>query len=553
MALEVTSFTELDESQVLQAEELLAQMLSEQLSGIDPKRGVLKELLLHFNAVFQEKNREELDRLRRSGSLLEITQDPSLAEDDAVDRIASNYGVTRNEGSKATGSVKVIIDRLQPITIAQGSIWEADGKQFIAPEAFAAKTSSANVVASSDRVLTPVGDGTYYFLIDLEAVEVGEASALKRDTTVVPQEPPLYFVTARAADDFTGGVDQETNEELISRLQMGIACKGLSGSLNMSAALRDEEEFADVIADSVIGYGDAEMLRDQHSLFPGSYGGRVDWYVRTQKRPQRLGLTKTATLVEKTSDGYGIWQFGISRDEAAAFYDVLSILPSGGSGLSGSYAVTEDIRSADMTSLANDGFLPDIQDAIEAVYSRFQAAVIRFKDTDTTTAGLTENVSTQDYDVVVRRLPLIAEIQDWVSGRGVRNRAGDVLIKAPIPCFLRISFSVELKPGTTEPDTDQIKTDIAELVNTYGFTGRLPASAISDVVHNSLSGIQYLSAIDILGDIRMPDGTVRRVRTSETLVVPDEPGTMTTARTVAFFVDPEDIAISVVTADIPEI
>ena len=500
-----------------------------------------------------EKNTEELDRLRRSSSLQEIQEDPSLADDDAVDRLASNYRVTRGEGEAATGTVRVVLDRLQPITVAQGSIWEADGQSFVTESSFSAKTSAAGVVSSTDRVITPVGDGNYFFILDLVASEVGEASAIKKDTVVTPQEPPLYFVTAYASDDFAGGIDAESNAELSERLIQGAACTGLSGSVHMAAALRAQVTFENVLFDSVIGFGDEEMLRDKHSIFPGSYGGRVDWYIRSQRLPQTLGLAKTATLVQKTDDGFGIWQFGISRDEAPGFYDVSTILIDGEATSAGSLAVTTDTRTLDLTELDNDGFLPDIQDAVEGVYSRFQAAVIQFKDDRTPTTGLVAGTSTQDYSINVRALPLIADMQDWASGRGVRNRAGDILVKAPVPCFLRISFSVELKQGTETPSTTQIRNDVAELVNTYGFTGRLPASAISDVIHNSLSGIQYVSAVDMLGDIRRPDGTVRRIRSTETLIIPDEPGRMVTSRTVAFIVDPADIAISVAIAAIPEI
>jgi uncharacterized phage protein gp47/JayE len=553
MAIEVNSFTELDAATVRQEEELLAQLLQEAEPNIQFRQGVLKELLLHLNAVMATKNSEELSRLRRSSSLQEIQVDPSLADDDAVDKIASNFRVTRKTGEKATGSVRVVVDRLSPITIAAGSTWEAGGKFYINESAFAGKTTAANVVSSTDRVLTPVGDGTYYFVIELVAQEVGAAGAIKRDTVLTPQQAPLYFVTAYAAEDFSNGIDEESNDELSARLVQGAACKALSGSVHMSAALKDKENFANVLQDSVVGYGDSEMLRDKHSLFPGSFGGRVDWYIRTQRLPTETALTKTATLVEKTEDGYGIWQFGIERDEAPGFYDVKSIAGVEAGETAGTLEITEDIRSADLSAVEGDDFVPDIANGTEAAYSRFQAGVIRFKDNQVPTTSLTVASSTRDYVATVRHMPLIAEIQEWASGRGVRNRAGDVLIKAPVPCFLKVSFTINFKQGTSTPSTATIKNDIAEFVNSYGFVGKLPASAISDIVHNSLSGIQYLSAIDMLGDIRKPDGQIRRIRSTELLVIPEEFSVMSSPRTAVFICDPNDISITVSQANVPEI
>jgi uncharacterized phage protein gp47/JayE len=552
MAIEIQSFTELSTENIFQTEEFLSQLLSEENPSLDAKRGVLKELLLHYNAIYDEKNTEELDRLRRSSSLQEIQEDPSLADDDAVDRIASNYRITRKAGEEATGVVRVVLDRLQPITIAQGSSWESEGRQFVTLTPFAAKTTANNVIAATDRLLVPLGDGNFYFNIEVTAVEVGEASAVKRNSVFTPQQPPLYFVTAYASQDFINGIDEETNAALSQRLVEGAACKALSGSVHMSAALRDQPAFENVLADSVIGFGDGEMLRDKHSLFPIAFGGRVDWYIRSQRLPQLIQLNKTATLVSINAEGYGVWQFGIGRNEVPGFYDVFAINLASNPSES-SFEIATDSRNIDLSTLDNDGFLPDIQNTIEGAYSRFQAAVIQFVDTTTPVGSLTVGTSTQEYEVIVRGMPLISDIQDYASSRGVRNRAGDILVKAPVPCFLRVSFAVQLKKGTSYPDVSQIRTDVAELVNTYGFTGRLPASAISDIVHNSLSGIQYLSAIDMLGDIRGPDGNIRRIRSTETLIVPSETDKMISPRTVAFFLDPQDIAITVEIAPIPEI
>lgn len=552
MPIEVTDLVnELDADEVQQTQELLAQLMQEFNPRIDTKRGVLHDLLFYLEAVYAEKNGVEIDRLRRSQSLLEASQDPQLADAEIIDAIASNFLVTRKSGGTANGEITIVVSTLEPLTIAAGSVWEANGQQFVNAVAFAAVTAPEGVTSSTDRVLNPVGDGTYAFSIDVVAVEEGTAGLVLKNTLFVPQVTPLNFVKAFAASDFIGGSDSETNAELIDRLLEGVACKALSGSVSMNAALRAQEDFKDVMATSIIGFGDSEMIRDQHSIFPGSLGGRVDWYVRTQERVQRVGLVKTAVLVEKQPDGTGIWQFGIGRDDAPGFYDVLSVLPRGLLDAT-TLTIISDTRGMDLTSLGGDGFLPDLQTASEAAYSRFQTSVVRFQtladefDLDEYDVGEEE-----DFDVTLRALPLIGGIQSWASGRDVRNRAGDALIKSPVPCFVSVSFTIELAPGQESPDVEQIKTDIAQLINRRGFTGRLPTSAISDVIHNQLVGTAHTGAVDVLGEIRFPDGELRRVRTTSVLVIPNEPQRMVSPRTVAFFCSPDDIAISVETADMP--
>jgi uncharacterized phage protein gp47/JayE len=554
MAIEVDSLSGLSTSLVEQTRDAAAELLQEYRPNVDVKRGVLFELLLHPQGIFQAQSQTNIARYKQARSLDAIMVDPTLADTGVVDEIASNYLLERLPGTKASGEIVVVVSLLQPVTFSAGTIFEADGQDFTITTAITAVTSTAEVQSPSDRVLSPLGNGNYTFSFPVTAVEEGEAGMIRKNALVVPEEQPLGYLTSYAESDFTGGRDAETNAQLMNRLLYGVAAKTFSGRVHMSAALRAETEFQSVIADSIIGFGDGEMLRDQHSIFPGSVGGRSDWYVRTQERVNNVGLTKTATLVEKTADGYGIWQFYLDRDDAPGFYDVSQIVLTTATGIAGSYEVTADVRGADLAALDNDEFLPDIDsDNYEAVYSRFQTAVIQFKDTDTDTADLVELSATQSYSVTVRAMPLIADVQDWASDRGTRHFGSDVLIKAPVPCFLEVFFTVQLKSGQTTPDLDTIKTALAQGVNRYGFTGRLPASLLSDIVHDSLEGVSHLTAVDILGRIRRPDGTTRQLRTTETLVIPDEPASMVSARTTAFILAVDDISISTEVVDIPEI
>ena len=150
-------------------------------------------------------------------------------------------------------------------------------------------------------------------------------------------------------------------------------------------------------------------------------------------------------------------------------------------------------------------------------------------------------------------MPLLADIQTLVGGRAYRSAAGDILVKAPIPCFLSLSFTIQLKQGQATPDTGEIKTQLARTVNRYGFTGRLPASLLSDVIHNHLEDVAAVSSVDMFGRIRRPDLTYKYIRDTETLIVPDEPENMLSGRTVAFLLDPNDIAVSVATVAIADV
>ena len=353
------------------------------------------------------------------------------------------------------------------------------------------------------------------------------------------------FVKAYVTEDFTGGYSAESVQSLITRLLPGVAARALSGPVNMTAFLMNNTEFEHFVADSVIGMGKTEMLRDKHSIFPGATGGKVDWYVKTQGLPQSLALTKTATLVEQTLDGYGVWQFSLGRDDAPGFYDIPQILlPNSGNSL-GSFAIVGEQRGLDLSPLQNDGFLPDVANVLEGAYTRFQTATVRFADTVTPTAGMTPFSTQQDYAVTVRAMPLLADIQEVTAALKFRNPMGDCLVRAPVPCFVKLSFVIRLVQGQLAPDLPTLIGELAQAVNSIGFTGCLPASVLTDIVQGSLTGGSYVDSIDILGRIQRPDGSFRLLRSIQTLEIPDEAASLVSHRTTTFFLDPRDVAITV--------
>ena len=544
MPIEISDLRELDPALVQQELSDAITRLQELHPELDLKRGVFHDTVAYYHAVLSASSRTNLNRYLSARSLQQISADPTLADEGVVDGILSNWRLERKIGNVAQGNVTVVLSDNVSVTISNGAEWSANGKTFITTSVISAKPEEALVSSNTDRLMVQLSDGNWAFTIPVEAVEAGPDSKLKKDTLILPSSQPTNFITAYAAEDFLDGEATETNDELLNRLQEGFAAKTISNRVNMRAMLREIEAFSRIQAMSIVGYGDAEMLRDQHSILPLSFGGRVDWYIRSQDRPQRKSLTKTATLVEKTSDNRGVWQFNIFKEDAPGFYEVRNIRLTGAENVVDGFDIVSDNRFVDLT---DDGFLPDIESITEGAYSAFQASVVRFKDSATITTDL--SVGDQaSYEVEAVGFPLIREVQDTVSSRDVRSHGADALIKAPVPCFCQVNFTIYKQSSEPDPDQEGIKTAIMEVVNQTGFIGRLYASHLHDVIHAFLANSTSIGSIDLFGRIRRPDASTKYLRSYEVLQVPDEPELMVTPKTVQFILEPEDIGISIETS-----
>jgi len=540
---EVPNLSELDSTDVTQVLDRLAAQLQELNPALDLKRGVFKDTVAYYHAVLETAIRTNLERYQSARSLQQISADPTLADDTVVNEVLSNWGVTRNIGTKATGSITIELSAARSVTVPQGFTFEANGLQYQATATFVARINAGQVATENDRLVTELNSGNWAFTVDVEAAEVGLDYKLNAGDLIVPNSSLVSYVTSYATSTFTDGTNTETNAELLNELQLGISAKTLSNRTNMRAWLRSLVTFEGITNQSIVGYGDPEMLRDQHTIFPISFGGRVDWYVRGQSALQRSTFQIEATLMSIEASS-STWQFSLGKDVFPGFYEVSRIRRVADSALNSGFEIVADNRGNDLTAT---GFLPDIQTVAEGAYTAFQTATIQFTDTATDTSALSVG-DTAEYACEITGVPLIADIQAEVSSRDVRSYAADALVKAPVPCFIQLTFTINKTSGDPTPDVDGIKAALVDAVNGTGFTGRLDGSLLTDIVHNFITDDTSVTDLDIFGRIRRPDGSIQYVRDADSLVIPDQPGKMVTSKTVQFFTEVLSISVNVQSA-----
>lgn len=547
----VTDVSELSTAAIQQSLAFIAGMVQASHPELATTFGGLTNLLLLPSAEHAAANQADIARYVASGSLKAIAENPSAADAEIVDAVLSNVGLTRLPGAYAGGNIVIVVSKKVAVTVPSGATFSGGGFNFTTAAAYTAKTSSANIDAATDQALVLRSDGNYSFVIPVTAVDDGVAPTLRRGTVLTTTSIIANLVAIYAEGDFTGGADEETNAELIARQAEGWAARTPGNRVDCAAFLR-ESAYSGFTALSIIGAGDAEMLRDRHTIFPGSFGGRTDWYVRTAADAAVTTLTKSCVLVEKTAAGKGVWQFNLDRDDLPGFYDVAAVRPANDDTFAGSYEITDDIRGFDLAASEGE-LLPDIATTMEAVFSRFQTAVVRFIDSDTDTAALTVAESVQDYAVLVRALPNLAGVQSLLSVRANRGLFGDILVKAPVPCFVSLGFTLLGPPDAEQPDLAALKQALVAKINNTQFTGRLFAADLTKVIFDYLPDGVTVGAVDMLGRILKPNGDQRFLRDTEVLEVPFEPDNMVTARTVGFVTYADLLRVSVGILNAPEI
>jgi hypothetical protein len=540
MPIEITDLSQLDSDTIAQKLKLLAALLEGSFPSLDlTPGGVLYEAMLRPAGVLHTLKQAEFARMAAAGSLQEIAANPDLADETLVSRVMSNYLIQRRSGSAATGQLVLTLSSNDVEFIPSSTVFTANGIEFRPLVSFTAVPTAGLVRTEQDRLITESGE-VYNVVIDVQATVVGTAGNVSKGTRFSTTAQIQGLIDIAAIGDFLGGEDADSNQDLIGRLQ-----EGIGGSLSSRAALESavKAAFPGVVDVSVIGAGDSEMQRDSHSTLAVKSLGRADVYVRTRQHPLQVALSKTAHLQDATTK---TWSMSFTRDEQPGFYRVESVRRPGAAAV-GTLEVTSEIRGVDPTPVAGLDRVP-LMTVTEAAYTRYQTCSLTFEDPTSTEDTVGDEAT---FEVTVSVMPTIATLNDWLCDRSRQPWGGDYLVKAPLPCFVSVDLTIVRGLGDPEPDTAVIRQAVADAVNAVDFSvGRLNAAAITSVVTPLIGRRSRIRLpLDLRGVLRLPDGSQYGLFGPHELTVPDRPADMCSNRTVAFYLDPARVTVSVVGSD----
>jgi hypothetical protein len=512
--------------------------LQEIFPNIDFTAGVFRELIVSPHAILETALDEVVGEYEGNMAPADVLADPDAAPEWALDSVLARWRLERSPATPARGDIAILRSSETTLTLPTAFEFSANGVIFVTESVYSIKSDEDLVEATSDILATEVTPGRWLAFVPVVAQEAGVNGLLRRAAPVVPEQTIDSLVTAYAASDFVGGADADTGEELLNKLELAAAAPCLSGPSNMKAWLL--KFFPTAVDSSVVGAQFPEQLRDRHWIWPTGGGGKVDWYIRSQREYQLLTITLSAVLVEKISDTVSNWQLALTRSIGTGFYDVIAVLPQGSSD-AGTFDILSDIRSYDTTE---DEDAPEIENAIEAVYSAFQTGNVIFQDTLTNVATATAG-DRASYDVTMRVFPTLKSIQDAIQADTTRPAAADVLVKAPVPAFTAVDARLTLKL-TSAVTLGQLQQAAADAINSEGFTGKLHVSRVHQAVQNLLGTEGNIEFLTVRAQLRRPDGTTVAITGADLLLIPDEPGNMVTENTGQFMAKASDIQIELI-------
>ncbi len=413
---------------------------------------VVRDLVIESPAEEFENVYEELSRTQKLQSLV-------YAEDqttDELDAFALNFGLTRLEGSAASGSITFQIHNFSTsssdISIPIGTVVGTTGTDDVQQATFLTTQALLFQAAFASSYFNPTS-GLYELTASIKAETVGESTNVAAGTirALISSIPGITSVINTVAT--TGGEDVESNEDFATRIQVKLSGNNV-GTVNGIRSLVTEN--VNVIDVEIVTPNDVEMIRDE-------FGGEVDVYVIGEV------LSNTQDIIFYTAAG--TQEFVLQRQPASSIISV--------TGLAGAtpFTFTEGLDFnfvLDTTILFNGS-------------SRLENKIVF-------NIGGTNPDDGTNVTVAYVYNSLIETLQTQLDADDGHIVTADVLVKEAIEAVIDIELDVKLFPGnSTAQAISDIQTALSNEINNLGIGDSIDRS---DVI-GTVEGVASVDQINV--------------------------------------------------------
>lgn len=376
----------------------------------------------------------------RKVSSIAYLKDSQATQNDIADAVASNYFVTRKQGSAAKGMITLTLNT-PVVRLSQGASFTVNDVTLV--------VESQTIITNVD-VDTPQRGVVYIKAIafgDLFLANIPVVASIVGRTELPPGgEVTINFANntienAELTSAITGGAGVETDAELMLRAEYNTAESGI-GTYN---GLRKKFANAPISVQglSVVAGEDLPLFRARYNNININPGGFVDVYVKTQLQSSVLSLDLEAHKVP-------------GQDPAPTALFSVQVQDELCSGFFGISTVIADGEAVDNFTLSF-GSLDTMNTSAGARLSVDQTATITF-ESDSLESVLPVRV-------YVSYIPGIALLQQFIDRDEERFVGQDVKVKAAVPVALSIDCVVSADDPLTVADIDLLKDTIANYIN----------------------------------------------------------------------------------------
>ncbi len=499
------------------AEQILIQNINDLHPDVDTRKGTaFRKLVISPTATLYALIKEEISKLQSAYDIDLL----DLEDDSVLEAVLSNWFLTRDDGTKARGIIRIVLAEEETLIIEDGTTVSTENDiQFII---VGDHTYSPNPEEDEEKIFFDAEESVFFVLAPVEAVAVGADGNISPNTILAGVDNSLLtgILFIESYGQFSGGTDPETIEEFRSRVNESIVVRNLTSKKSIKATLKDQ--FPDIRKVVPIGYNDLEMQRDV--VFPTQVhtGGAIDVYTANAQFP--VTVTKEAII----SSPPIVEIFG----KEAPVLRLKSVRLDFGGELvfleEGSDYVVEQ-----------DSFNWYINFTEALIASKFYA---RFSTKELTRITLiTGNLVQDESEYLNRRLlieydtdPVIHNIQSFMDEEETRVLMASYLSKTLAPIFLRVTLKYQ-----GEVDETVLRQQISDYISGIDSENELVTVSKIVAIAESLGVKRVILPVEIEGEAVTNFGEIIPVFTTDELEIPEKSEFGYTAKIVQYYCHPE--------------
>lgn len=482
--------------------------------------------------------------VRAAAQIASLDPETALAtggyDEDVLAAALAGRGVTRGAAAYATGSIAVHLSAVTGVTIPNNyRVYTSDGVYYGSISLSRVLAPGATATSPSDLVAVTVPEGGFAVLVPVRAAETGATANRPAGTALTSVAPVAYQTAVYAASDLAGGADVETDAALLARLPAATAPRTVASDAGAAATVEDVVPAYTTV--TTVGFGHEGMRRGRSAL-TGQTPGRMDIRVRTSDPPARVRVPVSATLIATVP--YGRWRFALDVDDAPGRFRVEKAVQRNAALTAAGYALAAVTAGYD-TAADETGL--DVRTAADAALSRYATLIGEFLDPDTSTAGLTVDVSTRLYDAIVRTVDGLDVAQAACDAAEARAAGGDCLVRSAVPVMVTLTVAATIASGVTLTPA-QTSTAVARAINENGISQTLSASSVAARAAAYLPTGTALQLTTFVGVVYPVGSASFTISGSSGLSVSTDWTVGVGPDVVAFYADPEGVTSTVATA-----